>query len=179
LQPLSAGSLDVFAGLSGTGAGGGRDSVPQLVERLRARLGEDAVYGVASIPEHRPEAAWRRVHELSLASARRMGEKAADRDAGEGMPRPVWLLDAPLALSESGLVLEHGPERIESGWWDGRGVARDYYVARQCGGGTPEPTPAGRPRGEGQDGPSQSHGAKLWVFQERLSERWYLHGVFA
>jgi protein ImuB len=161
LQPLSAGSLDVFAGRGGTGAGAGRgrDSVPQLVERLRARLGEEAVYGVASIPEHRPEAAWRRVHELSLTAARRMGEKAADRDTGEGMPRPVWLLDAPLAISLPDM-LEHGPERIESGWWDGRGVARDYYVARQI-------------RGAGQ------HGAKLWVFQERSSKRWYLHGVFA
>jgi protein ImuB len=194
LQPLSAGSLDAFAGLAGTGAGTGagcgRDSVPQLVERLRARLGEDAVYGVVSIPEHRPEAAWRRVHELSLATASRMGEKIADRGAGDDMPRPVWLLDAPLALSEpdmhqSSLVLEQGPERIESGWWDGRGVARDYYVARQirgarqCGGRKPEPTPAGRPQGEGQDGPRQSHGAKLWVFQERQSKRWYLHGMFA
>jgi protein ImuB len=168
LQPLSAGSLDVFAGLTGTGAGtgaGGRDSVPQLVERLRARLGEEAVYGVASIPEHRPEAAWRRVHELSLTSVRRMGEKMTDRGSSDDMPRPVWLLDTPLAISlsdmqeghRSGLVLEQGPERIESGWWDGRGVARDYYIARQ------------RP----------SHGARLWVFQERLSKRWYLHGVFA
>jgi protein ImuB len=168
LQPLSAGSLDVFAGLTGTGAGtgaGGRDSVPQLVERLRARLGEEAVYGVASIPEHRPEAAWRRVHELSLTSVRRMGEKMTDRGSGDDMPRPVWLLDAPLAISlsdiqeghRSGLVLEQGPERIESGWWDGRGVARDYYIARQ----------------------RQPHGARLWVFQERLSKRWYLHGVFA
>jgi protein ImuB len=48
-----------------------------------------------------------------------------------------------------------GPERIESGWWDGKGVARDYYVARR------------------------HHGARLWVFQERHSKRWYLHGVFA
>jgi protein ImuB len=166
LQPLCAGSLDVFAGWAGagagTGAGCGRDSVPQLVERLRARLGEDAVYGVVSIPEHRPEAAWRRVHELSLASGR-VGGTRVDQGAGDGMPRPVWLLDAPLALSEpdmqechrSDWVLEQGPERIESGWWDGRGVARDYYVARQ------------------------SQGAKLWVFQERQSKRWYLHGVFA
>src|ERR1700676_5159139 len=141
LQPLSAGSLDVFAGLTGTGAGtgaGGRDSVPQLVERLRARLGEEAVYGVASIPEHRPEAAWRRVHELSLTSVRRMGEKMTDRGSGDDMPRPVWLLGGPLGVSlsdiqeghRSGLVLEQGPERIESGWWDGRGVARDYYIAR-------------------------------------------------
>jgi protein ImuB len=219
LQPLSAGSLDVFAGLTGTGAGAGagcgRDSVPQLVERLRARLGEEAVYGVASIPEHRPEAAWRRVHELSLTSVRRMGEKMTDRGSGDDMPRPVWLLDTPLAISlsdmqeghRSGLVLEQGPERIESGWWDGRGVARDYYIARQCagrmpeptpegrgpgmgprqcGGRTPEPTPVGAPEGRGPGmGPRQirgarpSHGARLWVFQERLSKRWYLHGVFA
>jgi protein ImuB len=190
LRPLSSGSLDVFAGLAGIGAGigagRGRDSAPQLVERLRARLGEDAVYGVAAIPEHRPEAAWRRVHELLPISAPRMDEtmrrqeteadahrapagrgpgwpeSMADRSAGSGMPRPVWLLDAPLPLPEpdmqhhpSGLILEEGPERIESGWWDGNGVARDYYVA--C----------------------RSRGVKLWVFQERQSKRWYLHGMFA
>jgi protein ImuB len=166
LQPLSAGSLDVFAGLgvgAGTGAGCGRDTAPQLVERLRARLGEEAVYGVASIPEHRPEAAWRRVHELPPASAlQRTGHGTADRI----MPRPVWLLDAPLPLT-NGLVLEQGPERIESGWWDGRGVARDYYVARRISGASQCADP-GQPRG-----------AKLWVFQERQSKRWYLHGMFA
>jgi protein ImuB len=235
LQPLSAGSLDMFAGLTGTGPACGRDSAPQcggrkpeptpagrpqgegqdgpsqcggrkpeptpagrpqgegqdgpsqLVERLRARLGEEAVYGVVSLPEHRPEAAWRRVHELSLASTPRM-EKMTDRSAGDGMPRPVWLLDTPLSLSEpdmqeghgSGLVLEQGPERIESGWWDGKGVARDYYVARQCGGRMPMPTPVGTPAGrEPRMGARQPQGAKLWVFQERQSKRWYLHGVFA
>jgi protein ImuB len=159
LLPLSAASLDVFAGLAGSGTGTGRDSLPQLVERLRARLGEEAVYGVASIPEHRPEAAWRRVHELSLATALRMDERTTGSGLADGMPRPVWLMDAPLPLADE-LILEQGPERIESGWWDGRGVARDYYIARR--------TPRAR-----------SHGAKLWVFQERQSKRWYLHGVFA
>ena len=83
--------------------------------------------------------------------------------AMEGAPRPVWLLGEPLLLSgredscplRRGLILEQGPERIESGWWDGKGVARDYYVARRA------------------------HGARIWVFQERQSKRWYLHGVFA
>jgi protein ImuB len=151
LQPLSAASLDAFAGLAGNG---GRDTAPQLVERLRARLGEDAVYGVVSIAEHRPEAAWRRVHELRLASVLHAGARLTSHGADQGMPRPVWLLDTPLPLPEPD-ILEQGPERIESGWWDGKGVARDYYVARQA------------------------HGAKLWVFQERRSKRWYLHGVFA
>jgi protein ImuB len=151
LQPLSAGSLDVFAGRLSAGAGG-RDSLPQLVERLRARLGEEAVYGVVSIAEHRPEAAWRRVQKLPPAATLRVAEKMA--------PRPVWLLDAPLPLASS-LILEQGPERIESGWWDGKGVARDYYIARRTP-GTPH-----------------APGARLWVFQERQSKRWYLHGMFA
>jgi protein ImuB len=156
LQPLSAASLEIFA----SRGGGGRDSAPQLIERLRARLGERAVYGICSVPEHRPEAAWRRVHELKVEAAWRAGD-AARIDAGAR--RPVWLLDEPSRLDAADLrqwqeghaVLEEGPERIESGWWDGKGIARDYYVVRRTG------------------------GARLWVFQERQSKRWYLHGVFA
>jgi protein ImuB len=138
--------------------GSGRDTAPQLVERLRARLGEEAVYAIAPVPEHRPEAAWQRVHELRLTSAARRGEIPAVCD----MPRPVWLLDEPAMLSQSleqllhqGLILEDGPERIESGWWDGKDVARDYYIARQV------------------------LGARWWVFQERRTKNWFLHGVFA
>jgi protein ImuB len=160
LQPLSAGSLDAFAGLAGARAGRGRDSMPHLVERLRARFGDEAVYGVRSIPEHRPEAAWRRVHDLRFVS--RSPQTAAQTMSEHGMPRPVWLLDEPALLPrqpapvlEDGWILEQGPERIESGWWDGRGIARDYYIARYA------------------------QGARLWVFRERQSKRWYLHGMFA
>jgi len=184
LQPLSAGSLDAFAGGGAGGQDGpsqcggrkpkptpagrppgeGQDGPSQLVERLRARLGEAAVYGLRSIPEHRPEAAWQRIYELRLASARRLGERRLDQ-----MPRPVWLLDEPVRLSEpqaqplnqSTLILEQGPERIESGWWDGKDVTRDYYIARQIHGARRVP------------------GARLWVFQERRSRCWFLHGMFA
>ena len=150
LQALSAGSLDAFDGMGCAG----RHAAPQLVERLRARLGENAVYGVCTIAEHRPEAAWRRVYELQLGAAR-----VADM-TDEGMLRPVWLLGEPEPLHHDTLILEQGPERIESGWWDGKGVARDYYIARRS-----------------LD--TQARGARLWVFQERHSKRWYLHGVFA
>ena len=153
LQPLSGSSLDAFAGLRG-----GRDSAPQLVERLRARLGEAAVYGLVAVCEHRPEAAWQRVQELSLTATAAAQPLRAHPD----MPRPVWLLAEPVLLSPAdleqlhrGLILEEGPERIESGWWDGKGVARDYYIARQ------------------------TQGARWWIFQERQTQRWYLHGVFA
>jgi protein ImuB len=148
LQPLVASPLDAFSRVGGSG---GRDTAPQLVERLRARLGEQTVYGVRSIAEHRPEAAWRRVHELE-----KIDRPAADHE----MPRPVWLLGEPVQLCGP-LLLEQGPERIESGWWDGKGIARDYYIAHRV------------------HDSRQTRGARLWVFQERQSKCWYVHGVFA
>jgi protein ImuB len=159
LQPLSTVSLDVFARQGG--AGGGSDTAPQLVERLRARLGDEAVYGVRSVAEHRPEAAWQRVQELRLSAVLPAGRPRPEIPSDR--LRPVWLLDEPAQLSLSEIrqileepeVVEEGPERIESGWWDGKGIARDYYIVRRTG------------------------GARLWVFQERRSRRWYLHGVFA
>jgi protein ImuB len=159
LLPLSAVSLDVFARQGG--AGGGSDTAPQLVERLRARLGDEAVYGVRSVAEHRPEAAWQRVQELRLSAVLPIGRPR--QEIPSDRPRPVWLLDEPAQLPlveirqilEEPQVVEEGPERIESGWWDGKGIARDYYIVRR------------------------TNGARLWVFQERRSRRWYLHGVFA
>jgi protein ImuB len=151
LRGLPASSLDAFAGLARAGS---RDSAPQLVERLRARLGEEAVYGICLIPEHRPEAAWRRVHELRFSTAPRIAAPRVEEGViDQDMPRPIWLLHEPLPLLKPEIL--QGPERIESGWWDGKGVARDYYVARP------------------------SHGIRLWVFQERQSKRWYVHGIFA
>lgn len=41
--------------------------------------------------------------------------------------RPGWLLAEPLALPETGLQWLGQAERIESGWWDGGDVRRDYY----------------------------------------------------
>jgi protein ImuB len=75
----------------------------------------------------------------------------------------VWLLEKPELLDEQdGLPRRHdllrlleGPERIETDWWNGRDVSRDYYVALD------------------------SRGVRLWVFRERTSPHgWFLHGVF-
>ena len=154
-------AADLFA-LRRNGAAG----APQLIERLRARLGAEAVQGICLVPEHRPEAAWigdiHRFSRLSpvLETSGKIGE--CPHLTGECPPRPLWLLLEPRLLAgeerprcEGALELEAGPERIESGWWDGRDVRRDYYVAR---------TPAG---------------VRLWVFRERdAGRRWFLHGVF-
>jgi len=123
-----------------------------LVERLRARLGADAVRGIASRAEHRPE----RAGVVADLEAKQM-----QMDFGE---RPFWLLDRPRPLAEIDAVPHHdgrlellvGPERIESGWWDDDEVARDYFVART------------------------QNEALVWIYRERRGEGgWYLHGVFA
>lgn len=88
----------------------------QLRERLRARLGDDALHGLGARADHRPERAW-------------MNESISPVLPPSG-PRPGWLLKEPQPLHEASLRILAGPERIESGWWDGEDVRRDYYVVQ-------------------------------------------------
>jgi protein ImuB len=91
-----------------------------LVERLRARLGDEAVNTVMAWPEHRPELAWRR-------GESRGGEAAASCPAPT---RPIWLLPKPQPLRARIDRFAGGDaERIESGWWDGDDARRDYRIA--------------------------------------------------
>jgi len=88
----------------------------QLRERLRARLGDEAVKGLRAEADHRPECAW----------------LPAEQGAPGSLPampgsRPGWLLPQPQVLEASGHRLLGQAERIESGWWDGGDVRRDYY----------------------------------------------------
>ena len=133
------------------------ENLPQLVERLRARLGNAAVHGIECVPEHRPEAAWRAV-EPALPKRLPVRSPARVITPDSRRRRPLWLLDVPEPCAIDRLVLEEGPECIESGWWDGHDVARDYYVA--CNG----------------------QGSQLWVFRNRRETdgpRWFVHGWFA
>ena len=94
----------------------------RLVERLQARLGRTAVYGVTPFPDHRPEHAWQRVAP---------GEWDPHEFVQPG-PRPAWLLDKVIPVEER-LALVAGPERIACGWWDGDDTKRDYFVAELGG----------------------------------------------
>jgi len=131
---------------------GEKESRFALVERLCARLGENAVSGLQLYPDHRPELAWRE------------SKPGTEAIAVETPVRPVWLLHKPRTLAVDGdspvlngpLMLLSGPERIESGWWDGFDIARDYFIA------------------------ASSEGAKYWIYRERRDNpSWYLHGIFA
>lgn len=122
-----------------------------LLEKLRSRLGEHQVSGLCSLPDYRPEKAW----EYCLPGASTTFA-AALPDA------PPWLLREPRPLHvEQGRPVYGGPlqlpgrsRRVECGWWDGFDVARDYFVALSWA------------------------GERLWVFRDRRSGRWFLHGLF-
>ena len=91
---------------------------PQLRERLRARLGDEAVYAVAPSGDPRPERAWRRVED----------DAGPIEAAPVRPPRPCWLLPRPVPLRDPRPRIVSGPERLESGWWDSEDARRDYYV---------------------------------------------------
>jgi protein ImuB len=88
--------------------------IAQLRERLRARLGDRAVYRLGSTTDPRPE------------RAQVIAESGAGYD--EPHPRPTWLLDRPTPLRGPPPRILAGPERLETGWWDGVEACRDYYV---------------------------------------------------
>ncbi|MFQ6593815.1 MULTISPECIES: Y-family DNA polymerase [Pseudomonas] len=90
----------------------------QLRERLRARLGDDAVQSLRFHADHRPECAWQ------AAAAKHPCQPL------DNVRRPGWLLAEPTLLAEPGVQILLGPERIESGWWDGADIRRDYYLIR-------------------------------------------------
>jgi len=144
------------------GAAAGSES-SALIEILRARLGHEAVYSLQVMQAHRPERAWG-MCEPSLAGA----SAPPTRGPGVAAPwgafrRPLWLLPTPQQLEEiDGVPRRHGTlrffgdvERIETGWWDGAEIGRDYYTVFDI------------------------YGVQLWIFRERADpHRWFLHGVF-
>lgn len=116
----------------------------QVIERLQARLGAGSVKGLNCHQDHRPEYSW---------SLRELDEPVTYT----GLPRrPAWLLPEPKRCRIDKYRILAGPERIETGWWDGRDCRRDYFVVRNTDGST------------------------LWAFREyKPRPGWYLHGLFA
>lgn len=133
---------------------------PSFLDRLRARLGKQAVKGLECVSDHRPEYAWRwsNVHSQS-----NMAVRTSDNFTSDVAERPLWLMRRPIRLRtrqgklniNGRLRLLEERERIETGWWDGKPVERDYFVA------------------------ANPSGARLWIYRELSGDKnWYLHGIF-
>lgn len=146
------------------GGSGGPES-PELIERLRARLGHEAVYGLQMLPGHRPENAWSMSEPVAAHTSRteKLPSRAAPESPWPAFRRPIWLLHAPQQLEEiegvphrlGSLRFFGAVERVETGWWDGGDIGRDYYTVFDI------------------------HGVQLWIFRERGEpHRWFLQGIF-
>jgi protein ImuB len=151
-------------------------SIAHLAERLSARIGDESVHGITMVAEHRPQYAWRRqwvcgdVPHCANVPGQRTGHEPStslqelQRHNSLVLRRPLWMLAEPRPLvTEAGLPvcegilrLLDGPERLETGWWDDDGIARDYFVA--C----------------------NPQGVHLWIYRDRKKEGglWFLHGMF-
>lgn len=135
---------------------------PLLIERLRLRLGTEAVCTLSARADHRPE--------HSQCAHPPGGPAGAIPQRGR---RPVWLFDMAQPLRQRGQQPYHngplhvlcGPERIEAGWWNEADApherrptdsVRDYYIARGAA------------------------GELLWIYRElHPPYGWFLHGLFA
>ena len=132
----------------------------EFLEHLQARLGDRGIKGIHCIAEHCPEyAGIETPHEQD-----HMPGQLPSPASAPDCPRPLWLLPEPRLLvirhgrlyHRRPLAILSGPERIETRWWSGADIRRDYYVAEEAGGGL------------------------LWIYHEKTAERrWFLHGLFA
>lgn len=96
-----------------------------LLDKLRARLGDHAVRRLGLRDDHRPEQAWCVVKQEEAV------KESPAFDANEP-ERPFWLLE-PTPLRQLPRLLGK-PERIEDGWWTGDECRRDYYIAETAEG---------------------------------------------
>ncbi|SAK77212.1 DNA polymerase [Caballeronia hypogeia] len=171
--------------------GSDSQSMAQLLERLSARLGAENVVQLVARDDHRPEAAMTiEAYKPASEAKPKRGKKSSSAQTSEtdapvetepqaqgetddgplelpdlavpSQPRPSWILETPQKLMlrnerpfyRRPLKLISRTERIEAGWWDGNGVQRDYYVA------------------------ADDRGRMFWLYRERLTGYWFLHGFF-
>ena len=153
----------------------GSEDLDQLIDRLTARLGPDAVSRFQAVQSHLPERSARRV----WAGHRENGSPWPERDRHSPPLRPLQMFETPqlietVALAPDGppaqfrwrrvthqVARAEGPERISAEWWrrpDQR--TRDYYRVED------------------------REGHRFWLFRagfygEDPEPRWYIHGLFA
>jgi protein ImuB len=171
--PLQCPERELFADRQN---GRRRRRLAGLVDRLTSRLGDRSVLRARLVRDAQPELACRceplvKDAKNSPGKRSRRGEPRRSPEA-DLLPRPLRLLARPIGLvavaimpdgpplrfhfegREHRVVHTWGPERIETGWWRGRPVRRDYYRVE---------TTTGR---------------RYWIFRELGDGRWFLHGTF-
>ena len=150
-----------------------------LIERMSSRLGIGALFFPQLHADPLPEHAFRYLPLTSSTASsklrlKRPAQQVAESAAPDGSAglRPLRLFDParqidvvadrdrdlPRSFRYEGITHRiaqcWGPERIETGWWRGSTVRRDYFRVEDEAGG------------------------RFWIFCELQQQDWFLHGMF-
>ncbi|NMH59791.1 Y-family DNA polymerase [Alteromonas ponticola] len=111
----------------------------QLLGRLQAKLGASNICQPASINDHR-------LGQLAHTQASAMlSEPCAWQ--------PLFIASQPVLLTQPSHI-QFGPVRLQTGWWDGESVKRDYFITQTA-------------RGE-----------YALVYKSPPAEQWYIEGWY-
>jgi protein ImuB len=144
-----------------------------LIDQLTSRLGREAVTSPSLVADPQPELACRFDPAIPSADAdRELSIRHLPSSASVRVSRPMRLYSEPAPIFDVSaprddapgqfrwlgtlyvIARAWGPERIETGWWRGHDVGRDYYIVETA------------------------EGARFWIYYCRNQARWFLHGCF-
>lgn len=142
-----------FSGRRGKNRNG--NDLALLEGKLKARLGEQAIFKVSYKDSHIPEQTCEKLS-VFIPANHQLPE------AHQHALRPTWLFETPFPINyqqqtlswRGKLQLLSGPERIEGYWW-AKPTARDYYIA------------------------VREDGLRVWVYKDLAEGGWFVQGVFA
>lgn len=157
------------------------EALALFADRIRARLGEQAVLRPVPVESHIPERAIV-MTPLSEASLQKSGARNADTVERTGPDRPIRLFRQPEPIEVAAtevpegppvhfrwrrvthrVAKSEGPERIAPEWWHGNSdtPTRDYFRVEDAS------------------------GRRYWLYRQGLYDasqeapRWFMHGIFA
>lgn len=171
---LTVARADEQHNLFDTSAAPSPRQLAHLIDRLSSRLGADRVVSAHLSCEPQVEKAYQY---RALAGRRRrvLGTVCEPESKPFVCTRPLSLIHPPVAIgipTAEGDLRQHpptmfyhrgrqhqttaywGPERIETGWWRGASVRRDYFHVEN------------------------EEGSRFWLFRDLRRDRWFLHGEF-
>lgn len=129
----------------------GGSPVPERAVRYEQAV-KDCGFGIADcgLKKTNPQSAIRNPKSLPLLLYPEPQAIEVTAFAPDGPPQFVWV-----GGRRERLTAHWGPERIETLWWRGSSVRRDYYRV------------------------VTESGSQLWIFHHLADGKWFLHGIFA
>lgn len=150
------------------------EQLGELLDRVTNRLGHASVVRAELVDDFQPEYAFRYtpVTDVGLDSKPAEPPRVTPAQPRFELPRPLQMFNHPIPVRVMATVPDGpptwftfagreyavadawGPERIETAWWRGSDMRRDYFRV------------------------ASSSGEQFWLYFDGGNRQWFLHGVF-